>query len=58
MSGLKSILLDDSGHGLTEYAILIGTLALGAIITLVAVGSKLHAIFSAPEARLHALPSN
>jgi Flp pilus assembly pilin Flp len=58
MSALKKLLLDDSGQGLTEYAILIGTLALGAIITLLTVGSKLHTIFSAPEARLHALPSN
>jgi Flp pilus assembly pilin Flp len=48
---MKALLLDDSGHGMTEYAILIGTLAIGAIVTLLAVGAKLRAIFSAPEAR-------
>ena len=30
MTVVKSLLLDESGQGMTEYAILIGTLALGA----------------------------
>jgi Flp pilus assembly pilin Flp len=58
MAPLKKLLLDDSGHGMTEYAILIGTLSLGAIVTLLAVGVKLRAIFTAPASRLHALPTD
>ena len=51
MRFLRTLLVDDSGQGMTEYAILIGTLALGAIVTLLAAGTKLHSVFTAPRPR-------
>ena len=42
MAVVKTLLLDESGQGMTEYAILIGTLALGAIVTLLAIGTRLR----------------
>ena len=46
MSRMKSLLLDESGQGMTEYAILIGTLALGAIVALLAIGTQVRNVFS------------
>jgi Flp pilus assembly pilin Flp len=51
MRFLRTLLADDSGQGMTEYAILIGTLALGAIVSLLAAGTKLHSVFTAPRLR-------
>ena len=51
MSLLRSLLVDESAHGMTEYAILIGTLALGAVVTLLAAGTKLHSVITAPRVR-------
>lgn len=48
---LRTLLVDESGQGLTEYAILIGTLALGAVVTLLAAGTKLHSVLTATRAR-------
>jgi Flp pilus assembly pilin Flp len=48
---LRSLLVDESGHGMTEYAILIGTLALGAVVTMLAAGTKLHSVLTAPRVR-------
>ena len=56
MTGMKMLVLDESGQGMTEYAILIGTLALGAIVTLLAIGTKLRAVFSNVQTQLGAMP--
>jgi hypothetical protein len=48
---VKALLAGDRGEGLTEYAILIGTLALGAIVTLLAAGAKLHTVLAEPATR-------
>jgi Flp pilus assembly pilin Flp len=45
MTVAQRILVDESGQALTEYAIFVGTLALGAIVILLAVGSRLREIF-------------
>jgi len=46
MTSMKSLLLDESGQGMTEYAILIGTLALGAIVALLAIGTQVRNVFT------------
>jgi Flp pilus assembly pilin Flp len=46
MTVVKSFLLDESGQGMTEYAILIGTLALGAIVAVLAIGTQVRNAFS------------
>ena len=56
MTALKELLHDESGQGMTEYAILIGTLALGAIVTLLAIGTKLTSVFGSVETQLNTVP--
>lgn len=52
----KNLLLDESGQGLTEYAILVGTLAVGAIVTLLAIGTKLRSVFTNVQTQLNTMP--
>ena len=56
MNMAKALFLDESGQGMTEYAILIGTLALGAIVTLLAIGTKLTSVFGSVQTQLNAVP--
>ena len=56
MTMVKTLLVDESGQGMTEYAILIGTLALGAIVTLLAIGTKLRGVFSNVQTQLNTMP--
>ena len=58
MTVVKRLLHDESGQGITEYAILIGTLALGAIVTLLAVGTRLRDVFSNVQTQLNSLPTS
>jgi len=58
MTVVKTLLLDESGQGMTEYAILIGTLALGAIVTLLAIGTRLRNVFSNVQTQLNSLPTS
>ena len=55
---VKTLLVDESGQGMTEYAILIGTLALGAIVTLLAIGTRLRNVFSNVQTQLNTLPTS
>ena len=55
---MKSLLLDESGQGMTEYAILIGTLALGAIVTLLAIGTQLRNVFNHVQTQLNSVPTS
>jgi len=55
---LKNLLLDDRAQGMTEYAILIGTLALGAIVTLLAIGTKLRDVFGNVQTQLNSVPTS
>jgi len=55
---LKTLVLDESGQGMTEYAILIGTLALGAIVTLLAIGTRLRDVFSNVQTQLNSVPTS
>jgi Flp pilus assembly pilin Flp len=58
MEMIKKLLLDESGQGMTEYAILIGTLALGAIVTLLAIGTRLRNVFGNVQTQLNTLPTS
>jgi Flp pilus assembly pilin Flp len=58
MAVVKTLLFDESGQGMTEYAILIGTLALGAIVTLLAIGTRLRTVFSNVQTQLNSVPTS
>ena len=58
MNMLKQMLNDESGQGMTEYAILVGTLALGAIVTLTAIGGRLRTIFNAVSTAVNTVPTS
>ena len=58
MAVVKTLLLDESGQGMTEYAILIGTLALGAVVTLLAIGTRLKNVFSNVQTQLNSVPTS
>jgi Flp pilus assembly pilin Flp len=55
---LKKLLVDEHGQGMTEYAILIGTLALGAIVTLLTIGTRLKDVFSNVQTQLNSVPTS
>ena len=42
---------DGRGHGMIEYGILLGTLALGVVLTLVAIGAQIRTVMpdAAPQ---------
>ena len=58
METFKQMLADESGQGMTEYAILVGTLALGAIVTLTAIGGKLRTVFNNVNTQLNSVPTS
>ena len=58
MVTVKQLLSDESGQGMTEYAILVGTLALGSILTLVAIGSRIKDVFVNVQTQLNNVPTS
>jgi len=58
MAVLRTFLADESAQGMTEYAILVGTLALGAIVTLLAIGTRLRDVFSNVQTQLNTVPTS
>ncbi len=58
MTMLKNLLHDERGQGMTEYAILVGTLALGAIATLNLIGGKIKGIFNNVNTQLANVPTS
>ena len=58
MTMLKTLLHDERGQGMTEYAILVGTLALGAIATLNFIGTRIKSIFSNVNTQLANVPTS
>ncbi len=58
MNNLVKLYADESGQGMTEYAILVGTLALGAILTLVAIGSRIKDVFTNVQTQLNNVPTS
>jgi len=58
MGLVHRIMHEDSAQGLTEYAILIGTLALGTIVTLLAIGTRLRDVFGNVQTQLNSVPTS
>ncbi len=58
MDRMKHLFSDESGQGMTEYAILVGTLALGAILTLVAIGSRIKDVFTNVQTQMNNIPTS
>ncbi len=58
MTALRTLLVDESGQGMTEYAILVGTLALGAIATLLLIGNRVKNVFRGVSNALNTVPTN
>jgi pilus assembly protein Flp/PilA len=57
MNSLHALLVEDSGQGMTEYAILLGTLALGAILTLVAIGGRIRTVLTSVGDQVNQIPT-
>jgi len=55
---VQQLLADESGQGMTEYAILVGTIALGAILTLVAIGSRIKDVFTGVQTQMNTIPTS
>ena len=55
---LKKLAIEDDAQGMTEYAILIGTLALGAIVTLLTIGTRLKDVFGNVQTQLNTIPTS
>ena len=55
---LKTLILDDDAQGMTEYAILVGTLALGAIATLLLIGNRVKNVFGGVNTALNNVPTS
>jgi Flp pilus assembly pilin Flp len=54
----QRLVREDDAQGMTEYAILIGTLALGAIVTLLAIGTRLRDVFGSVQTQLNSVPTS
>ena len=58
MTDIRNFFSDETAQGMTEYAILIGTLALGAIVTLLAIGTRLRNVFANVQTQLNSVPTS
>ena len=58
MTLLNRLVFDDDGQGMTEYAILVGTLALGAIAPLLRVGNRVKTVFNGVNNSLNSVPTS
>jgi Flp pilus assembly pilin Flp len=54
----SNLVFDESGQGMTEYAILVGTLSLGAIGTMVLIGNKVKNILNSVNNALDSIPTS
>lgn len=52
MELIKRLINDEQGQGLTEYALIIGLIALGCVAALVLVGDELNTIWTNITTRL------
>ena len=43
---LKALFLEEEGQGMTEYGLILGLVAVGAIVALIALRDKIKAIFT------------
>ena len=53
---LQSLIVDEGGQSATEYAILLGWISLSLILTLSAIGTRVHGVFDNMARQLDQLP--
>ena len=58
MATFNQLVNDESAQGMTEYAVLVGTLVLGTIVTLMTISTKLQTIFNAVDTELNTVPTS
>ena len=54
---LRQLLIDDTAQGMTEYAILVGTVVFGTIIVLTAIGSRIKDVFTNVQTQMNNIPT-
>ena len=55
---LRHLLTDESAQGMTEYAILVGTVVFGTIIVLTAIGSRVKSVFTNVQTQMNNVPTS
>jgi Flp pilus assembly pilin Flp len=55
---LRQLLIDDTAQGMTEYAILVGTVVFGTIIVLTAIGSRIKDVFTNVQTQMNNIPTS
>jgi Flp pilus assembly pilin Flp len=55
---LRHLLIDDSAQGMTEYAILVGTVVFGTIIILIGIGSRIKDVFTNVQTQMNNVPTS
>ena len=58
MSRLKTLLGDESAQGMTEYAIIVGTVVFTAIVTFAALGGRLVEIIKTVKGQIDTVPTS
>ena len=58
MRTLTRLLRDESAQGLTEYAVMVGTIVFAAIVTFIAVSQQLKSYFTGVDDGLGQVPTN
>ncbi len=57
MTTFKDLLADERGQGMTEYAVLLGTMSLGAILMLLTISGQVRAVFNNVSNQVNTLPT-
>ena len=57
MSFLMKLFRDEEGQGLTEYALILGAIAIAVVVILLAIGGHINNIFSTVRDELGNVPS-
>lgn len=58
MRELRRLLAEETAQGLTEYAIVVGSIVFAAIITFLALGSQLRGYFTSLNDDLNQVPTS
>lgn len=57
MSTPRSLWSDDRAEGLTEYAVVVGGIVFAAVVTFIALGSKLRGYFTSMQTEINRVPT-
>ena len=55
---LSTLLRDESAQGMTEYAIIVGTVVFTIIVTFLALGTRLRGVFTSVRTDLNQMPTS